>query len=143
MTNNKSNGRNTVSKAAKKDSAKAIKPKNLTWVTAAPPSTQAFITIDRQERIYPNVASQTLLDGARSIYVGYDASTETLYVTDAGKYTIEGVTPFRLDSRNYAKASALVDRLRLNVKDLPQHFDYIGEYETEGVVTLSYKRRKL
>lgn len=132
---------NKQSTKTTKATAQGKKKQTLDWITSAAPPVNPFVTIDRQERIYLNVASQTLLDGAKKIIVGYDPATASLHVVDATKFSVPGVAPFKLDSRNYAKASVLVERLRLDVKNLPQHFDYIGENVTEGITSHVFKRR--
>lgn len=109
------------------------------WVTSEALPTEAFVTIDNQERIYFNATTRKLFGKSRQFYLGYDASTKTLIIADAGKTTVPGVKPFRLDSRNYAKAHVMVERFRIDPATLPLRYEYKGTESVDGVDSLLFR----
>mgnify|MGYP006390425995 FL=1 len=125
----------------KQQSSKTSKvaPKNFTWVTAEAPPTEAFVTIDNQERIYFNATTRKLFGKSAQFYLGYDAGTKTLIIADASKTKLQGVKPFRLDSRNYAKAHVMVERFRIDPANLPLRYEYQGTEDIDGVASLLFK----
>jgi hypothetical protein len=112
---------------------------NFKWVTAEPTPTEAFITLDNQERLYFNATTKKLFGSSREFFLGYDATTKTLIIADASHSKLHGVKPFRLDSRSYAKAHVMVERFRINPAHLPLRYEYKGTEVIDGVESLLFR----
>lgn len=112
--------------------AKANKEETgIKWITEEPAEITAFVSIDRQERLYLNTATRRAIGNkTNAYYVGVDEDGKTLFVMPAGKTAIKGLKPFRLDSRNYAKASVLVKTLELKEEQLPVRYEFSGTRST-------------
>lgn len=101
------------------------------WIAEEPSEITAFVSIDRHERLYLNAATRrTIGNKTNAYYVGVDTDGKTLFVMPVGKTVIKGLKPFRLDSRNYAKATVLVKTLGLKAEELPVRYEYSGTRST-------------
>lgn len=101
----------------------------LEWISAV--SDTAYITLDKQRRIYISSAARTLI-GLPSkapfhLTIGYDAEAKFLVVAKPEMVTTD-VQPFRFDKKSYNRAARRVlSKSGLDERELPIRFYLIGD----------------
>lgn len=113
--------------------SKQSQPKSqITWISSSV-TTDPFITVDNQRRIYFSSQAIGLLDGTNEVMIAYDHANKRLIIGDPRIVRPANVKPHRIDSRNYASARPLINSLGLSQNDLPLRYTYVGkDYTVDG-----------
>lgn len=119
---------------ANKHGAKTIDTQEFTWITSELPA-ELFLTVDKFRRIYFSADARNLIgvEHSREIFLGYDFANKRMIVANPNTVRPANVKPHRIDKRGYASARPFVKALRLDKRDLPLRFRYIGkDYTIRG-----------
>ena len=113
--------------------AKISKPdaNTFVWITSEP-VTSAFITVDRQRRLYFNTKAREILE-SDYVMLGYDHANKRIIVGKPDIVRPTNVKPHRLDNRGYTSARPFLRALGLTIEDLPLRYNYAGrDYTVKG-----------
>ncbi|MEB9770454.1 hypothetical protein P4K44_33700 [Bacillus cereus] len=114
----------------------------LEWISAV--NDTAYISLDKQGRIYVNSAARSLIglpsNAPFHLTIGYDAEAGCLVVAKPEKVKTE-VQPFKFDKRAYSKAARRVlEGAGLEDRELPLRLYLIGDGEASKQSHLAYPK---
>jgi hypothetical protein len=99
------------------------------WISARSSNT-AYVTVDKQQRLYLSSDSVKLLqinEYPAQLFVGYDKANKRMVVGKAGIVRVPDVEPFKFDNRRYAYAKPFVRDIGLTKANLPLRYEYVGD----------------
>lgn len=97
------------------------------WITSR--SATAYVSIDRQNRIYIARATRDMLDlpnGEFYLLTGYDFANKRIVLAKPEIVRVPNVEPFKFDKRSYCRARYFVEQAQLE-GELPVRFIYAGK----------------
>jgi hypothetical protein len=97
------------------------------WITNR--STEAYVTIDNQRRLYiskPTKELMNLPEGKFRLIAGYDYANNRIVIAKPEIVRVTDVKPFKFDKRGYSNAKHFVERANLGGK-IPVRFIYTGK----------------
>lgn len=107
------------------------------WISNDSASHDAYITIDKQLRLYVSAKARKLLgfkDKAPfEMYVGYDPVNKRLVIGKVDVNSPANVKPFKFDRRAYASARPFIAKTDIDPKSLPLRFEYVGRNRADGM----------
>ncbi|MFC9744170.1 hypothetical protein ACFVKC_40505 [Streptomyces noursei] len=107
------------------------------WISNDSPSHDAYITIDKQLRLYVSSKGRKLFgfkDKAPfEMYVGYDPVNKRLVIGKVDVNSTANVKPFKFDRRAYASARPFIAKTDIDPKSLPLRFEYVGRMQSDGM----------
>jgi len=102
---------------------------SVTWISNDA-SRGAFITIDKQKRLFVSTEARRLLNvlnGYFELIIGYDHVNKRMVVAKPDVVRVPDVKPFKFDKRSYAKSLKFVNNTKISESDLPVRFNYVGK----------------
>lgn len=100
------------------------------WITNK--STIAYVTIDKQRRLYISKSAKELMgltDEKFRLIAGYDFANNRVVLAKPEVVRVTNVKPFKFDKRGYSNAKYFVERA--NLSDLPVRFLFKGKDYSE------------
>lgn len=107
------------------------------WISNDSPSHDAYITIDKQLRLYVSSKGRKLFgfEGANpfEMYVGYDPVNKRLVFGKVDVNSPVNVKPFKFDKRAYASARPFIAKTDIDPKSLPLRYEFVGRIQKDGM----------
>ena len=106
-----------------------------TWISNDSASHDAYITIDKQLRLYVSTKARNLF-GFNSaqvfeLYVGYDAINKRLVFGKPDVNSPANVKAFKFDKRSYASARPFLAKTDIDPKSLPLRYGFVGRMQND------------
>lgn len=112
---------------------KTITNDTFAWITNK--STQAYVTIDNQRRLYISKPAKELIDlpddSKFRLIAGYDFVNNRIVLAKPEIVRVTDIRPFKFDKRGYSNAKYFVERANILESDLPVRFIYRGKDYSE------------
>ncbi|MRX54685.1 hypothetical protein GJU41_11945 [Bacillus idriensis] len=95
----------------------------------------AYVTIDKQQRLYLSTGTRSLLKLGPSgkgigipanLIVGYDGVNKRLIIAKPEVVRATDVKPFKFDARSYSSARNFVGKIGIKANELPLRFVHVG-----------------
>lgn len=125
-------------------------PEGFRWISNDGASGNAYITVDKQLRLYLSSGTRELLnlgpagkkDGRPAkLIVGYDSVNKRIVVAKPEVVRVTDTKPFSFDKRSYGSARAFVRDAGIKENELPVRFNYVGkEYGAYPAGSYAFER---
>jgi hypothetical protein len=105
------------------------------WISNDSSSHDAYITIDKQLRLYVSSKGRKLFgyegDNPFEMYVGYDPINKRLIFGKVDVNSPANVKPFKFDRRAYASARPFIAKTDIDPKNLPLRYGFVGRMQND------------